>query len=163
MRQRVVQLALPVISSPDQRLDLAGARIESDQGSLDLGNLLRLDFLAFQLARLGIFRGQHRVHVLHAGINGGCRDALQLGIEGREDAVVGTEQILLGIFFQQVILDHIHKIGRFVAGDGRAHQLQRQALASCTSASVMNLFSNICVSTRSRAWAARSGCRSETE
>ncbi len=88
VRQRVIQLALPVIASSNYCFDLAGPRIKRHQRDLYLRNRLVATLLCRFLAPLLVFFSEEQIDVLHSCIHGGGRGPLQRGIERRVHAEV---------------------------------------------------------------------------
>ena len=113
VRQGMVQLALAVVSTANERFDFARAGIQRDQGNLRRRNDLGL--LGVGFAGLFILLGQQRIDVFHPGIDGGGGSALNLWVERGVNAIVGVEEVLFGIFFEQMVFDHVNKIGSFAA------------------------------------------------
>ncbi len=94
-RQNVVQLALAVIATPDQRLDFAGMRVQDDDAYLGLRR--GLSFLA--PARIALRK--LAIDVLHSNVHGLGGGALQLRIERGIHAKTLRKQVRFGKAVEQ--------------------------------------------------------------
>src|SRR5207245_7742950 len=87
-RQRMIELALPVVASANDRFDLAGPRIKRDQRDLRLRDSVVAALLGLVAFPLLVFLRQEHVHILHPYIDSGHGYALQSGVERRIHAEI---------------------------------------------------------------------------
>ena len=116
----MIQLALAVITPANQCPNFSGQRIHRHQRNLHVRR--RLSRLGFFPRR--VFLGQQLVHLFSADLYRGGRGALQLRIERGVNAEALRFQILLRKMFEQMILDHVHKIRRGAAARPAVQKLQ---------------------------------------
>jgi len=81
MGESVIQLTLPIAPPANQGSNLSRPRIERDQRHLRSWHGLA-GFLPD-----GVPLGQKLINLLHPTVNRSCGRALQIGIEGRIDAI----------------------------------------------------------------------------
>ena len=113
MRQRMIQLALPVIAPANDRLDFSGPRVQRDQRDLCLRDRLATSLLGLIAPPLVVFFCQEQIHILHPRIDSGGRCTLQSGIERRVNTEILAQQFVLGVFVEQVVFHHVDEVGRF--------------------------------------------------
>ncbi len=121
--ERVVQLARSVVSSADQRLDFAGARVHGDERHLRLraGRDGGFKLILPDFGLVGAHLRDLIVHQLHADFHRLRGRALQSGIERRVDAV----DLALAQFADDGVANHVHEV-RCIAGlNVRRGQFQR--------------------------------------
>ena len=127
----MVQLAKAVTPAADQRLDLAGVRIQRDQRYLGvrrgfLGlvrNLQQLSGLAGRLPPLALL--EQFVHVLHSNAHGVYRRPLQVQVECRIHAIRVCLEIVVLKTALQFLVDQVNEIRRVQGLRNAFRQVQR--------------------------------------
>ena len=100
------------------------ARISPVRGSMRHERHLRLrNRFAFFLPR-GVATGQQLIHRPHADLHRFAGSALKIGIERRVNAIALGLQVGFGELLEEMVLHHVHEIGRGTAVDAAVHEFQ---------------------------------------
>ncbi len=105
---RVVELGDAVVAASDESEDLAGVRIEGDEGDLwvvDGGGALAVQF------------ADHLVDIFHADLDGFGGGALEFWIERGVDAEALMREALVADALDELIVDEIDEVGGFAGVD----------------------------------------------
>ena len=110
----MIELRDSVVATADQSENLAGVRVDSDEGDLRIGDR------AFALL---VALADEFVDVLHAGFHGLRRGALELGIERSVDAKALVSKLLVAQARDELVVDEIDEVGGLACVDIRRRQV----------------------------------------
>ncbi len=121
IRDGVIELRDSVVAASDEGEDLAGVRVERDEGDLRVRDVCFIALVLF---------ADHLVDVLHADIDGLRRGALQVGVERGVDAETLVGEVLIADALGELIVDKIDEVGSFAGVDVGGCEAERLGFGS---------------------------------